>query len=254
MNENQKKVWITGASSGIGRAVAEKFASENWIVAISARRFELLNELAKKKNIFSYPMDVTDFVKTQEVFNKIINDLGDIDLCIFCSGTYERKLEKEINVESMELTMEVNFFGTVNCIKAVEKYFKDRKNGHISIVSSIAGYRGLPKSSGYGPSKAALSNLAESLYFDFKKYNIRVSLISPGFIKTPMTDKNEFHMPFIKSPEFAANKIYDGLVKSNNFEITFPKQLTIIFKFLKILPNKIYLFLVGKILGKLMKD
>ena len=254
MNENQKKVWITGASSGIGRAVAEKFARENWIVAISARRFELLNELAKNKNIFSYPMDVTNSVKTQEVFNKIINDFGNIDLCIFCSGTYERKLEKEINIKSMELTMEVNFFGTVNCIKAVEKYFKDRKNGHISIVSSIAGYRGLPKSSGYGPSKAALSNLAESLYFDFKRYNIRVSLISPGFIKTPMTDKNEFHMPFIKSPEFAANKIYDGLVKSNNFEITFPKQLTIIFKFLKILPNKIYLFLVTKILGKLMKD
>tara|TARA_B100000427_G_scaffold33315_1_gene24304 strand:+ start:160 stop:924 length:765 start_codon:yes stop_codon:yes gene_type:complete len=254
MNENQKKVWITGASSGIGRAVAEKFSRENWIVAISARRFELLNELAKNKNIFSYPMDVTNSVKTQEVFNKIINDFGNIDLCIFCSGTYERKLEKEINIKSMELTMEVNFFGTVNCIKAVEKYFKDRKNGHISIVSSIAGYRGLPKSSGYGPSKAALSNLAESLYFDFKRYNIRVSLISPGFIKTPMTDKNEFHMPFIKSPEFAANKIYDGLVKSNNFEITFPKQLTIIFKFLKILPNKIYLFLVTKILGKLMKD
>ncbi len=254
MNENQKKIWITGASSGIGRAVAEKFAKENWTVAISARRVELLNKIAENKNIFSYPVDVTDPIKTQEVFNRIINDFGNIDLCIFCSGTYERKLEKDINIENIKLTMDVNYFGTVNCLKATEKYFKNRKNGHISIVSSIAGYRGLPKSSGYGPSKAALSNLAESLYFDFKKYNVRISLISPGFIKTPMTDKNDFHMPFIKSPEFAANKIYDGLIKTNDFEITFPKQLTIIFKFLKILPNKIYLFLVTKILGKLMKD
>ncbi len=253
MNENQKKIWITGASSGIGRAVAEKFAKENWKVAISARRVELLNELTENKNIFSYPLDVADSIKTQEVFNKIIKDFGDIDLCIFCSGIYERKLEKEINIESMKSTMEVNFFGTVNSIKAAEKYFKNRKNGHISIVSSIAGYRGLPKSSGYGPSKAALSNLAESLYFDFKKYNVRVSLISPGFIKTPMTDKNEFRMPFIRSAEFAADKIYKGLINSNTFEITFPKQLTIIFKILKILPNRIYLSLVGKILGKLMK-
>ena len=254
MNENQKKIWITGASSGIGRAVAEKFAKENWTVAISARRVELLNKIAENKNIFSYPVDVTAPIKTQEVFNRFINNFGNIDLCVFCSGTYERNLEKEMNIENMRLTMNVNFFGTVNCIKAIEKYFKNRNNGHIAIVSSIAGYRGLPKSSGYGPSKAALSNLAESLYFDFKKYNVKVSLISPGFIKTPMTDKNEFHMPFIKSPEFAANKIYDGLIKTNKFEITFPKPLTIIFKFLKILPNRIYLFIVTKLLGKLMKD
>jgi len=254
MSENQKKVWITGASSGIGKAVAEKFAKEGWKVAISARRKEILDSMANNQNITSFPLDVVNKEDCINVFESIISKFNAIDLCVFCSGTYERKLEQDINIKNMKLTMEVNFFGTVNCIKAVEKYFKNRKNGHISIVSSIAGYRGLPKSSGYGPSKAALSNLAESLYFDFKRHNVRVSLISPGFIKTPMTDKNEFHMPFIKSPEFAANKIYDGLIKSNTFEITFPKQLTIIFKFLRILPNKIYLFLVSKILGKLMKD
>ena len=143
--------------------------------------------------------------------------------------------------------MDVNYFGVLNCVKSVEKYFKDKKNGHISIVSSIAGYRGLPNSSGYGPSKAALNNFAESIYFDFKKYNIRVSVISPGFIKTPLTDKNDFPMPFLRSVEFAAKKIYDGLTKSNSFEIHFPKQLTLILKFLRILPYKIYLFLIYKL-------
>ena len=250
MSENQKKIWITGASTGIGKAAAEKFSKEGWKVAISARRAELLKNIAQDNNIFDYPLDVTDEKKVGEVFKKILEDFKNIDLCIFGAGTYEPKLEKEISQEQIRKTMEVNFFGVVNCIKAVEGYFKNIKNGHISIVSSIAGYRGLPNSSGYGPSKAALSNLAESLYFDFKKHNVRVSLISPGFIKTPMTDKNKFRMPFIKSPEFAANKIYNGLVKSNAFEITFPKQLTTIFKFFRILPNRIYLFLIKKLVKR----
>ena len=245
-----KNVWITGASSGIGKALAIKFAREGWKVAISARREELLKIIAQDNNIFDYPLDVTDEKKVGEVFKKILEGFKNIDLCIFSAGTYEPKLEKEISQEQIRKTMEVNFFGVVNCIKAVEEYFKNMKNGHISIVSSIAGYRGLPNSSGYGPSKAALSNLAESLYFDFKKHNVKVSLISPGFIKTPMTDKNKFRMPFIKSPEFAADKIYNGLVKSNAFEITFPKQLTIIFKFFRILPNRIYLFLIDKLVKR----
>ena len=112
--------------------------------------------------------------------------------------------------------------------------------------SSIAAYRGLPNSSGYGPSKAALSKLTESLYFDFKKHNVRISLVSPGFIKTPLTDKNEFPMPFIKSPEFAAEKMFHGLTKRKAFEIHFPKALTILLKIFRILPYKIYLFLIDK--------
>ena len=146
--------------------------------------------------------------------------------------------------------MDINFFGVLNCIKSVEEYFKNKKDGHISIVSSVAAYRGLPNSSGYGPSKAALTNLTESLYFDFKKYNVRISLISPGFIKTSLTDKNEFPMPFIKSPKFAADKMYNGLVKSSAFEINFPKELTIILKLLRIMPYRIYLFLIDKLVKR----
>ena len=246
MTENQKKIWITGASSGIGKALAEKFSSEGWKVAISARRKEILDVMANNENISSYPLDVTNQGQIDDVFSKIINEFGGLDLCVFSSGTYDPKLEQEINVKQNKFVMETNFFGVLYCIKSVEKYFKDRKNGHISIVSSVAAYRGLPNSSGYGPSKAALTNLTESLYFDFKKHNVRISLISPGFIKTPLTDKNEFPMPFIKSPEFAAEKMFNGLTKSKAFEIHFPKALTLLLKLLKILPYRIYLFLIDK--------
>ena len=246
MSENQKKIWITGASSGIGKALAEKFASEGWKVAASARRKEILDEMSSHENIFSYPLDVTNQDQIKISFEKIIEDFKELDLCVFSSGTYDPKLEQEINVKQNKFVMETNFFGVLYCINAVENYFKNKKNGHISIVSSVAAYRGLPNSSGYGPSKAALTNLTESLYFDFKKHNVRISLVSPGFIKTPLTDKNEFPMPFIKSPEFAAEKMFNGLTKSKAFEIHFPKALTILLKIFRVLPYKIYLFLIDK--------
>ncbi len=246
MNEKQKKIWITGASSGIGKATAEKFALEGWKVAVSARRKELLDEMTKNKDIFSFPLDVTNKEQIEKVFKSIIDKFGDLDMCLFSSGTYNPKDEQSIDTEKIKRVINVNFFGVIDCVKVVEDYFKKRKSGHISIVSSIASYRGLPNSSGYGPSKAALSNFAESIYFDFKKFDVKVSIVSPGFIKTPLTDKNKFQMPFLKSPEFAANKIFKGLTKSNSFEIHFPKQLTLILKILRILPYKIYLFLINK--------
>ena len=246
MSENQKKIWITGASSGIGKALAEKFAAEGWKVAASARRKEVLDKMSSHENIFSYPLDVTNQDQIKTSFEKIIEDFKGLDLCVFSSGTYDPKLEQGINIKQNKFVMETNFFGVLYCINAVENYFKNKKDGHISIVSSVAAYRGLPNSSGYGPSKAALTNLTESLYFDFKKYNVRISLVSPGFIKTPLTDKNDFQMPFIKSPEFAAEKMFDGLTKSKAFEIHFPRALTILLKIFRVLPYKIYLFLIDK--------
>ena len=245
---NDKVIWITGASTGIGKSLAIKFSKNGWKVAISARRAEILDDISKQnENIFPFPLDVTNKEECKKVFLEIKNKLQNIDICVFSTGTWDPKKEKDIDIDQIENVMKVNFFGTLNSIKSVEKYFKDSGKGHISIVSSIAGYSGLPNSTGYGPSKSALNNLAESLYFDFKKYGVRISLISPGFIKTPMTDKNDFKMPFLKTSEYAADKIYHGLVNTNVFEIHFPKQLTLILKFLKILPNWLYLKLVGKL-------
>ena len=250
MSEKQKKIWITGASSGIGKSVAEKFANEGWKVAVSARRKELLDELAKNPNIVSFPLDVTNRNQINEVFKNILDNFGDLDTCLFSSGTYEPKDEQNIDPDKIKNVINVNFLGVIDCVKSVERYFKDKKSGHISIVSSIVGYRGLPNSSGYGPSKAALTNFSESIYFDFKKFGVRVSVVSPGFIKTPLTDKNEFPMPFLKTPEYAAEKIFNGLVKSSAFEIHFPKGLTLTLKFLRILPYRLYLFLVDKLVKR----
>ena len=223
---NKKTIWITGGSTGIGKALAIKFANEGWNVAISARRENLLKEISEKyENIFSFPLDVTDKSKCKEVFGNIKDKFDNIDICFFSTGTWDPKKEKDIDVEQMEKVFKINFFGTVNSIKAVEKHFKEKNDGIISIVSSIAGYRGLPNSTGYG---------------------VRVCLVSPGFIKTPMTDKNDFKMPFLKTPEYAADKIYDGLTNKNIFEIHFPKALTILLKIFSFLPSKLYFGLIGR--------
>ena len=249
----KKVIWITGGGTGIGKAVAIKFASQGWNVAISGRRENVLKEVEDiNPNIKSFPLDVNHKGKCFEIMKNIKEEFGDIDICFFSTGTWDPKKEREIDVEQIEKVFKVNFFGTLNCIKSVEDHFRNRKNGIITIVSSIAGYKGLPNSTGYGPSKAALNNLAESLYFDFGRYNVRVCLVSPGFIKTPMTDKNDFNMPFLKTPEYSADKIYNGLINSNKFEIHFPKSLTLILKFLKIIPDRLYFYLVKK-MTKLQK-
>ena len=247
MNENEKKIWITGASSGIGKALAIKFANNGWKVAASARRENLLNDLKKNNpNIFPFPLDVKDEELTQSVFKNIVEKFQTVDISVFCTGIHDPDAEKNLSSEKIREIMETNFFGTLNCIMAVNNHFREKKSGQISIVSSVAGYRGLPAASGYCASKSALTSLAESLYFDFKRHNVRVSLVSPGFIKTPMTDKNKFPMPMIKSPEFAAEKMFIGLTRKNAFEIHFPIAFTMMMKLLKIMPNWLYFLLVKK--------
>ena len=247
------KVWITGASSGIGKALAIKFANEGWQVAASARRENLLQDLNKNNsNIYSFPLDVKNELNAQKVFQNIIEKFGSVDICVFCTGIHDPESEKELSTEKIREIMETNFFGTLNCIMAVNSYFRKKQSGQISIVSSVAGYRGLPAASGYCASKSALISLAESLYFDFKRYNVRVTVVNPGFIKTPMTDKNKFAMPMIKSTDYAAEKMFIGLTKKNAFEIHFPFVFTMMMKLLKIMPNWLY-FLIIKMGMKTIK-
>ena len=248
----KKVIWVTGASSGIGKALAIKFAENGWIVAASARRENLLKELQNiNQNIYPYPLDVTDIEKCKLTAKGIIDNLNGIDICVFGTGMHDPKSEKQFNLNKIREIMEVNYFGTMNSINSIYNYFSEKKNGQISIISSVAGYRGLPAAGAYCASKAALTSFTESLNFEMKMKNVRVSLISPGFIKTPMTDQNDFPMPMIKSPEFAANEIYKGLTEKKGFEIHFPKAFTFIMKFLQILPNSLYFKLVSKGMKKI---
>ena len=247
-----KNIWITGASSGIGKALAIKFANEGWQVAASARRESLLKELSNQyTNIQSFPLDVTDSDKCKSVFKDIVDKFENIEICVFGTGIHDPQSEKKFNLEKIKKIMEVNFFGTMNSINSVYDYFGQRKVGQISIISSVAGYRGLPAAGAYCASKSALTSFAESLHFEMKRKNVRVSLISPGFIKTPMTDQNDFPMPMIKSPEFAADQIYNGLLKKSGFEIHFPKVFTFFMKFLRILPSSIYFRFLEKGMKKI---
>ena len=250
--ESKKVIWITGASSGIGKALAIKFAQEGWIVAASARRSDLLNELQKDyHSIYPFPLDVTNIEECKSVFNNIMEQFKDIEICVFGTGMHDPKSEKKFNLEKIRQIMEVNYFGTMNCINAVQEYFVHQQKGQLSIISSVAGYRGLPAAGAYCASKSALSSFVESFYFEMRANKVRVSLICPGFIKTPMTDQNDFPMPMIKSPEFAANEIYNGLINSNSFEIHFPKAFTFMMKILQLLPHRLYFWLTEKMMKKI---
>ena len=170
---------------------------------------------------------------------------------MFGTGMHDPKSEKRFNLDKIREIMEVNYFGTMNSINSIYDYFSEKKNGQISIISSVAGYRGLPAAGAYCASKSALTSFAESLNFDMRMKNVRVSLISPGFIKTPMTDQNDFPMPMIKTPEFAADEIYKGLVTKKGFEIHFPKAFTYFLKFLQMLPSSLYFKLVARGMKKI---
>ena len=242
----KKIIWITGASSGIGRALAIKFAKEGWTVAASARREKLLKELnVENSNIHPYPLDVTNIEQCKSVFKNILRDLKDIHICVFGAGIDKSKSEKTFDLKNIREIMEVNFFGVMNSVNSIYEFYSKKKSGQISIISSVAGYRGLPAAGAYCSSKSALISFTESLYFDMIKKNIDVKLINPGFIKTPITEKNKTPMPMIKSPEFAANEIFIGLTQKKLFEIHFPKSFTFLMKFMQILPIWLYFKLIN---------
>ena len=248
-----KIVWITGASSGIGLATAKKFLSNNWKVIISARNYEKLDSAKKiicqnsnNKNLFIYRCDISNREEVHQTINKISNEIGNINLAILNAAAYSPNKKQFFSIENYEELINVNLKGTLYCIEALIQKMSKTKN-HIAIVSSPVGYRGLPTAGAYGLTKAGLTNLAESLFFDLEKENIKISLINPGFIKSASTDLNTFKMPFLKSSDYAAQKVFKGLTGKYKFEIFFPWFFLILLKIFRILPYKIYFYLVKKI-------
>lgn len=239
-----KNVLIIGASHGIGKELAYQYHQAGHFVNLLARDYKAL-ELIKselKTNVEIFELDVTDETKSQEILSTFLV----IDLFIYCAGSYQPMAVTAIDLKAAKKINEVNFVGAINCLDVIIKKMLVQKYGHIALVSSVAGYVGLPKSFAYGASKAALINLAETLYAELFAFNIKVSLINPGFVKTRLTDKNNFKMPGIISAKKAAEYIVDGL-NQEKFEIHFPKKFTIWLKLLRILPYKIIFFFTKKI-------
>ena len=246
-------VWITGASSGIGGDLALKMASEGLNVAISARSTKKLIQVRKKAtnlkgSINIFPVDIISKKSVKNTVKKIEQKCGRIGTAILNAGINEPISSKNFSSEKLENLMQVNYVGTVNCLDVLIKKFINRKSGHISVVSSLAGYLGFPESSGYCPTKAALINLCESLKNDLDQENVVIQLINPGFVKTPMTDKNDFFMPFLISVDKSTQYIWDG-IQTNKFEIFYPKFFGYFLKFLRILPY----FILFPILKNLLK-
>lgn len=244
-----KTILLTGASTGIGRQLVIKLAKENSKIAIISRRKELLDNLISELNspskIFAYQCDVRDFEQVKSVYYKIKQDLGKIDIAILNSGVSYRMSESSFEIEKAREIFDTNFFGVINFIHLLKEDFIKNKNGVIVGVSSLADSRGFPASGFYCASKSALTIFLESLRIELKRYNISVITVRPGFVKTPMTDKNEFYMPFLMEADKSAEIILQG-IKNNKRVIEFPLLLNLMVKFIKILPNRIFEYFASK--------
>jgi len=242
-----KHVWITGASSGLGEFTARILAEKGCHVSISARSEDKLNAIAAThENITAHVADVTDDERLKEVVAEIEGRYGPIDLCVFSAGAWFQSSITEMNIGNFQKTVDVNFMGVVKCIDAVLPQMLERQSGHISWISSVAGYGGLPNAASYGATKAALIHMAETVKPELEKENITVSVINPGFVRTALTDKNDFPMPFLMEPEDAAKKIVSGL-EAQKFEVAFPWQMVWILKFLNHLPYWLYFKLIKRL-------
>ncbi|MBW9113121.1 SDR family NAD(P)-dependent oxidoreductase [Rhizobium cauense] len=245
--------WITGASSGIGRALALKLAGEGYKVAVTARDHEKLAELQAEAaelpgSIIVLDGDVTNPEDMEHALASIEYEHGALALAVFNAGVYLPVHAEELKRADFEKSFAVNLQGVVNCLIPAVRHMKAKGQGQITIVSSVAGYGGLPTNAAYGATKAALINMTESLKFDLDKMGIRIQLVNPGFVDTPATRKNEFPMPSLVSADEAAEKISVGL-KSRHFEIAFPTRFTRSMKLVNLLPYGLYFWLINRSTG-----
>lgn len=231
-----KTVWLLGASSGIGLATAQALHRQGAQVVVSARQADALQRFVDQHpGARALPLDSTDHAALQAA----AQSLGRIDAVVYCAGYYRAQRATAFDLAQMQQHLQVNYVGVLHLLDAVLPQLLRQGSGHISLVASVAGYSGLPQSLAYGPTKAALINLAETLYLDLRDRGIGVSLVCPGFVKTPLTAQNEFQMPALITPEQAAAAMLAGWARGA-FEIHFPKRFTLWMKALRLLPYSAY--------------
>ena len=246
MRPSDGVVWITGASSGIGAAVGLEMADRGWEVAISARSSKKLDKIAAlHSNIKAFACDVTDRDGMSKTAQEIEAEFGSLAMIIANAGIYLPTRFPEFDVSVFDDSFDVNLTGTVNMIAAAYPFMISREKGQIVLVSSVAGYNGLPTSAAYGATKAALLNMGESMSVDLAKHGLSVNMVAPGFIDTPATQKNTFYMPALMDVTKAATAMVDGLEK-NCTRITFPKRFTFWLRLLTFLPRQLYVRLLSR--------
>ena len=242
-------VWLVGASTGIGRATAELLHSRGAKVVVSARNAALIDTFEKAHaGSLGLVLDVTDGEALAAAAQRIVAQFGRIDLVVYCAGYHQPMRATDFNLEVALQHDRINYVGALNLLAAVLPVLIQQGRGHLSLVSSVAGYRGLPTSLAYGPTKAALINLAQTLYLDLHPLGIGTSVINPGFVETPLTAKNEFTMPALITPDEAAQQIVKGWA-AGRFEIHFPKRFTLWMKALSHLGDALYFRVVRKTTG-----
>ena len=243
-----KRVWVIGASSGIGEACAKALISSGAKVAISGRRAEQLNQLAgstPNDQVLVLPVDVTNESQLTQAHQMILECWGGLDMLLLVSGMYVPMRADEFDIAIAEKTIGTNLLGPMRAVAAVLPQMLQQHTGHIAIVGSVAGYSGLPKALAYGPSKAGIINFCETLYYDLLPQGVSVHMISPGFVATEATAQNDFEMPALISPEQAAQEILQG-IQAGKFDIHFPKRFSGFLKFLRILPYPLYFWIVRR--------
>jgi NAD(P)-dependent dehydrogenase (short-subunit alcohol dehydrogenase family) len=240
-----KSVWLLGASTGIGAALARELAGHGARLALSARRLEKLQALALADALL-LPCDATDTISLAGAREQLLAVWGGVDLVVYLAGDYVPMRADTFDLAVAERVVAVNFSGAMRLAATVLPDL--RPGGGIAFVASVAGYRGLPKALCYGPGKAALIHFAEVLHLDLAPKGIGVWLVNPGFVATPLTAQNDFSMPALQTPEQAAHAMLDGF-RTGHFEIHFPKRFTRVMKFLAHLPYGWYFPLIRRLTG-----
>ena len=251
MEFKNKTIVLTGASSGIGYELAKLLSIEKCNLVLLARRKNELDALAciLKNNaaqILPLKCDVSDKSNVFEVFAEIKRIFGSIDIAILNSGISLNTPIEKFNSKNAEATFNINVHGLVYCLEALLPDFKMKNEGMVVGISSLADGRGFPGSGLYCASKAAATILLQSWRIELKKYNIKILTVKPGFVKTPMTDKNKFKMPFLMNADKAAKIIFNGIMKEKRI-IQFPLPTVIGAKLLKIIPDSWFELFAEKI-------